>query len=199
MDQRGSSLMCVIDASVTLSWVYTDEHSAASDSLLARVADQGAVVPSLWRLEIASALQTGIKRKRIDATYRDAAIQKLLSLPIETDPDTNDFAWTTPLQLADVHQITVYDASYLELALRRGMPLATRDDQLAAAASSAGVILLPTRCIRLALFPPVVLSLRFFFIFCLSPLRRIILVRPCLLFLALTLIAPLPFRRKIAS
>jgi predicted nucleic acid-binding protein len=138
-------LICVIDASVSLSWVYTDEHSAASDALLARVADQGAVVPSLWRLEIASALQTGIKRKRIDAMYRDAVIQKLLSLPIETDPDTNDYAWTATLRLADIHQITVYDASYLELALRRGLPLATRDDQLAAAAASAGAILLPTR------------------------------------------------------
>jgi predicted nucleic acid-binding protein len=96
-------------------------------------------------LEIASALQNGIKRKRIDAAYRDYAIQKLLRLPIETDPDTNDYDWTTTLRLADVHRITVSDASYLELALRRGLPLATRDEQLAAAASSAGAILLPTR------------------------------------------------------
>lgn len=138
-------MICVIDASVALSWVYTDEHSAASDALLAQVADLGAAVPSLWRLEIANALQNGIKRKRIDAAYRDSAIQQLLSLPIETDPGTNDFAWTTTLQLADIHQITVYDASYLELTLRLGMPLATRDDQLAAAAASAGAILLPTR------------------------------------------------------
>jgi predicted nucleic acid-binding protein len=138
-------LICVIDASVTLSWVYSDEHSAASDALLARVADQGAVVPALWRLEIANALQSGIKRKRIDAAYRDSSIQILLRLPVEIDPDTNDHAWTTILHLADLHQITVYDASYLELALRRGLPLATRDDQLAAAAGSAGAILLPTR------------------------------------------------------
>ena len=138
-------MICVIDASVTLSWVYSDEHSAASDALLARVADQGAVVPALWRLEIANALQSGIKRKRIDAAYRDSSIQLLLRLPVEIDPDTNDHAWTTILHLADLHQITVYDASYLELALRRGLPLATRDDQLAAAAGSAGAILLPTR------------------------------------------------------
>ena len=138
-------MICVIDASVTLSWVYSDEHSADSDALLARVADQGAVVPALWRLEIANALQSGIKRKRIDAAYRDSSIQLLLRLPVETDPDTNDHAWTTTLHLADLHQITVYDASYLELALRRGLPLATRDDQLAAAAGSAGAILLPTR------------------------------------------------------
>ena len=138
-------MICVIDASVTLSWIYSDEHSAASDALLARVADRGAVVPQLWRLEVASALQNGIKRKRIVAAYRDSAIQQLLGLPIETDPDTNDYAWTTTLQLADIHHITVYDASYLELALRRGLPLATRDDQLAAAATAAGAILLPTR------------------------------------------------------
>jgi predicted nucleic acid-binding protein len=138
-------LICVIDASVALSWVYTDEQSAASDALLARVADRGAAVPSLWRLEIASGLQNGIKRKRIGAAYRDSAIQRLLSLPIESDPDTNVYAWTTTRRLADIHQITVYDASYLELALRRGLPLATRDDQLAAAAASAGAILLPTR------------------------------------------------------
>jgi predicted nucleic acid-binding protein len=138
-------LICVIDASVTLSWVYTDEHSASSDALLARVADQGAVVPALWRLEIANALQVGIKRKRIDATYRDAAIRRLVLLPIEIDPDTDDYAWTTTLQLAEAQQLTVYDASYLELTLRRRLPLATRDDQLAAAAASAGAILLPSR------------------------------------------------------
>jgi predicted nucleic acid-binding protein len=138
-------LICVIDASVTLSWVYTDEHSSASDALLARVAGQGAVVPALWRLEIANALQVGIKRKRIDATYRDAAIRKLVLLPIEIDPDTNDYAWTNTLQLAEAQQLTVYDASYLELTLRRRLPLATRDDQLAAAAASAGAILLPSR------------------------------------------------------
>lgn len=138
-------MICVIDASVTLSWVYTDEHSAASDALLAQVADKGAVVPALWRLEIANALQVGIKRKRIDNAYRDSTIQKFLRLPIEIDADTNDFAWTTTLKLAETHQITVYDASYLELALRRGLPLATRDDQLAASASRAGAILLPTR------------------------------------------------------
>jgi len=138
-------LICVIDASVTLSWVFTDEHSGVSDALLAQITERGAIVPQLWRLEIASALQNGLKRKRIVTSYRDFTIQKLLSLPIETDPDTNDHAWTTTLHLAALHGITVYDASYLELALRRGLPLATRDQQLAIAAASAGAILLPTR------------------------------------------------------
>jgi predicted nucleic acid-binding protein len=135
----------VIDASLALSWLFEDEQTPMSMNLLQQVTGTGGVVPPLWRLEIANALQNGIKRKRIDAAYRDSAIQKLLRLPIETDPDANNYAWTTTLQLADVHRITVYDASYLELALRRGLPLATRGEQLAAAAVSAGAILLPTR------------------------------------------------------
>jgi predicted nucleic acid-binding protein len=138
-------LICVIDASVSLSWVYSDEHSVVSDALLAQVAREGAVVPSLWRLEVASALQNGIKRKRIDVAYRDSSIQIFLRLPIEIDRETNDYAWTNTLQLADMYQLTVYDAAYLELALRRGLPLATRDEQLVTAAISAGATLLPTR------------------------------------------------------
>lgn len=135
----------VIDASVTISWLFADEQTPLCMNLLQRVSRDGAVVPSLWPLEIANALQNGIKRKRMDAAYRDSTIQRLLLLPIEIDPDTSEYAWTATLQLADVHRITVYDASYLELALRRGLPLATRDDQLAAAASAAGATLLPTR------------------------------------------------------
>lgn len=113
--------------------------------LLQQVSRTGAVVPSLWPLEIANALQNGIKRKRIDTAFRDSTIQRLLRLPIEIDPDTSEYAWTTTLRLADLHQITVYDASYLELALRRALPLATRDEDLAAAATSSGATLLPTR------------------------------------------------------
>lgn len=135
----------VIDASVAISWIFADEQTTLSMNLLQQVSMTGAVVPSLWPLEIANALQNGIKRKRMDAAYRDSTIQRLLLLPIEIDPDTNDYAWTTTLRLADAHQITVYDASYLELALRRNLPLATRDQELAAAATSAGVVLLPTR------------------------------------------------------
>jgi len=94
-------------------------------------------------LEIANALQNAIKRRHINPAYRDAVIQKLIRLPIATDPDTNEYAWTTTLQLAEVHQLAVYEASYLELTLRRLLPLATRDADLAAAAKTAGAILLP--------------------------------------------------------
>ena len=135
----------VIDASVAISWLFADEQTPSCMSLLQQVSRTGAVVPSLWPLEIANALQNGIKRKRIDTAFRDSTIQRLLRLPIEIDPDTSEYAWTTTLRLADLHQITVYDASYLELALRRALPLATRDEDLAAAATSSGATLLPTR------------------------------------------------------
>lgn len=135
----------VIDASVTLSWILREENMLAVDRLFAHVADEGAVVPGIWRLEVANALQVGIKRVRIDLAYRDAAIQKLALLPVEVDSETNEHAWTRTLHLSGVHGLTVYDAAYLELALRRGTSLATGDAKLAAAAQNAGVKLLLIR------------------------------------------------------
>jgi len=135
----------VVDASLALSWLFVDEQTPQSMSLLDKVAVSGAVVPALWRLEVANALQTSIKRQRISPAQRDASIQKLCVLPIEVDSETDSRAWTTTLHLADLHRITVYDACYLELSLRCGLPLATRDDRLAAAAGNAGAILLSTR------------------------------------------------------
>ena len=133
----------VIDASVALSWFLQDEQSPASDRLFALVAEEGAVVPSLWRLEIANALQVAVRRNRIDRAYRDGTIQRAGRLPIEVDPETDTHAWTRTLHLSERHDITVYDAAYLELALRRGVRLATRDRDLARAAINSGVTVLP--------------------------------------------------------
>lgn len=133
----------VVDASITLNWLLDDQQTTASDQLLDMVASNGAIVPSLWRLEIANALQAAVRRNRIDLTFRDAAIQRLQRLPIEVDPETDTQAWTATLHLSDRHGITVYDAAYLELALRRGVPLATRDQDLANAAVDSGITVLP--------------------------------------------------------
>lgn len=138
-------MIVVVDASLALSWMFADEQTPLCMGILQQVSRTGAVVPTLWRLEMANSLQTAVRRRRIDATYRDSMIQKLQLLPIEIDSETNEFAWTTTLHLAAIHRITVYDASYLELTIRRSLPLATRDDQLAAAAVAAGATLLPTR------------------------------------------------------
>jgi predicted nucleic acid-binding protein len=132
----------VIDSSVTLSWFFEDERSALADQVLRRVVEAGAVVPSLWRLEVANALQMAVRHKRIDAKFRDASIADLRVLPIAIDPDTDRHAWGSTLILAERCQLTLYDAAYLELAQRAGLPLASLDKQLRAASAAIGVALL---------------------------------------------------------
>ena len=132
----------VLDASLTMAWYFDDESTAATDALLDRVSDAGAVAPTVWRLEVANAFQTAIRRKRIDAAYRDGALTELALLPIAIDADTDTFAWTTTLRLAERFTLTVYDAAYLELAQRRSLPLATLDEPLRAAGHVLGVPLL---------------------------------------------------------
>ena len=134
----------VLDASFALSWYFEDERTPAADALLDRVADQGAMVPGLWRLEIANGLRTAIRRNRIDQGFRDRAIAQLARLPINVDPDTDRYAWTTILYLADRFALTPYDAAYVELAQRLMLPLATLDEQLRAAATALGIGLLGT-------------------------------------------------------
>jgi predicted nucleic acid-binding protein len=132
----------VLDPSLALSWYFEDERTPATDALLDRVVDEGAAVPGLWRLEIANGLRSAIRRKRIDKVFRDRAIAQLARLPITVDPDTDRYAWTTTIQLADRFGLTPYDAAYLELAQRLTLPLATLDEQLRAAAAELGVVLL---------------------------------------------------------
>ncbi len=132
----------VLDTSVALGWYFEDERTPALDGLLDRVVEAGAVVPGLWRLEIANGLQSALRRKRIDAAFRDAAIGHLTHLPIAVDPDTAANAWAATLHLADRHGLTLYDAAYLELARRRGLPLATLDGQLRQAAKAQGIVVL---------------------------------------------------------
>jgi predicted nucleic acid-binding protein len=131
----------VLDTSLALSWYFEDERTPAADALVDRVADQGATVPGLWRLEIANGLRTAIRRKRIDERF-PGAIAQLACLPITVDPDTDPYAWTTTLSLADRFALTPYDAAYVELAQRLMLPLATLDDPLRAAATALGVALL---------------------------------------------------------
>jgi predicted nucleic acid-binding protein len=131
----------VIDASLTLSWYFEDERTPAADALLNQVTNTGAVVLSLWRLETANGLQVAIRRKRIVA-FRDRALIHLTRLPITVDAETDAYAWTTTLQLADRFQLTLYDAAYLELAQRRALPLATLDSALRPATDALGLTLL---------------------------------------------------------
>jgi len=133
----------VLDSSITLAWFFEDERTEHADAVLRHVAKSGAVVPSLWRLEIANALQAAVRRKRIGAQFRDASLADLRALPIATDTETDRLAWGTILNVAEQSRLTLYDAAYLELAQRLRLPLASLDKELRAACRGAGVMLRP--------------------------------------------------------
>ena len=126
----------VVDSSITLAWYFKDEQTAASRAVLGRVAEGGAVVPGLWRFDVANALQTAVRRKRVDVGFCDRALAHLGTLGIATDIESEGHAWSASVKLAERHMLTVYDAAYLELAQRRRIPLATLDTALIRAANA---------------------------------------------------------------
>lgn len=132
----------VLDTSATIAWVYVGETSRPVREVFDQVTESGAWVPSIWRLEIANVLEMGVRRGRHDAAFREMTLADLALLSIQVDPHTNDRAWGATLRLAERHRLTVYDAAYLELALRRGLPLATLDHELRVAAKAENVTLL---------------------------------------------------------
>jgi predicted nucleic acid-binding protein len=129
----------VIDSSAALSWCFEDEATPASDVLFERVRDQGAVVPGLWHLEVANVLLQAEKRGRIAAGDVGMRLELIAELPITTDTETTARAWREILALARAEGLTTYDAAYLELAIRRGLPLQTKDEALIAAAGRSVV------------------------------------------------------------
>ena len=132
----------VLDTSATLASIYPGEQTAAIIEVFDQVTASGAWVPSLWRLEVANSLEMGVRRRRINASFRDATLADLELLPIQTDPETEKHAWHATLQLSQRHRLTIYDATYLELAMRRRLPFATLDRELRIAAKAESVALL---------------------------------------------------------
>ncbi len=132
----------VLDSSLALAWLFVDEKTEAAEAVLHSVAEAGAVVPNIWHLEIANTIQLAVRRRRIDGTVRDGFLSYLSALDISPDPETSARAWTSTLGLAERFSLTAYDAAYLELADRRGLPLATLDNELRGAADRLGVALL---------------------------------------------------------
>lgn len=129
----------VIDSSITLSWYFEDEITDAADAVLSRIGDEGAVAPSLWRFEVANGLLVAVRRKRISAAFRDQVLARLAQLDIVADPESDVHAWSASIRLSERHNLTVYDAAYLELAQRRRLDLATLDAALARAARAEAV------------------------------------------------------------
>ena len=132
----------VVDSSVALSWCFEDEASADTEAVLDQVRLRGAVVPGLWHVELANVLLQAEKRGRLTQSDVAEAIALVSRLRVTTDDETTTRAWREILSIARVEGLTAYDACYLELALRRGLSLATKDRALARAAKKSGVTLL---------------------------------------------------------
>jgi predicted nucleic acid-binding protein len=133
----------VIDASIALSWCFEDEASPETDGLFERVRDEGAIVPGLWHLELGNILLQAEKRGRITSKDVGVRLDLIAELPIVTDQETTARAWREILTMARADRLTTYDATYLELAVRRGLPLLTKDGELVRAAKRMGVQVLP--------------------------------------------------------
>ena len=129
----------VLDTSATLAWFFEDEASDAGWELLASAQQAGVWVPSLWALEVGNILLAAERRQRTTAARIAAFIDELADMPINVDQETMARAMRDVLMLARAERLTTYDAAYLELAMRRGLPLATKDAALAAAARRIGV------------------------------------------------------------
>ena len=129
----------VLDCSVTMSWVFPDEASAATDRLRESMIEGSAFVPALWPVEVGNVLLTATRRGRITADECPRICASLEALPIEIDPVSTSRAWGNALALARKHRLSGYDAMYLELVVRMRLPLATLDQALGAAGRAEGL------------------------------------------------------------
>ena len=130
----------VVDASVGFAWVYQGQATPETDQWLKDVAAGAMViVPALWYLEMSNVLLIAQRRHRLTAVQRKAALEKLTALQFTVDEEGARHAFGKTSELAEKYGLTIYDAIYLELALRRSLPLATRDEALKTAAKRCGV------------------------------------------------------------
>ena len=132
----------MIDASVALAWCFGDERTEATVSLLERLQTDAAAVPNLWHLEVANGLALAERRGRITPAESAELIALLEMIEIVVDGETPVRAFTRVLDLAREERLTAYDAAYLELAMRLGLPLASKDADLCDAAERLGVSVL---------------------------------------------------------
>ena len=130
----------IVDASVGFAWIYEGQATPETDELLNQVAAGATVVvPALWFLEMANVLLVAQRRHRLTAIQRKAALEKLTAMQFTMDEEGTRHAFGITSELAEKHGLTIYDATYLELALRRSLPLASRDEAVKTAARRCGV------------------------------------------------------------
>ncbi|KQP18126.1 type II toxin-antitoxin system VapC family toxin [Pseudorhodoferax sp. Leaf267] len=127
----------VVDASVAAAWFLPDEATLFTEAALELSVTSDVWVPALWMLEIGNLFISAQRRKRITAVQRQELVQAAAALRLRVDREPVDMVALDAL--AAQHGLTTYDATYLELAVRRSLPLATLDAALLKAMSSAGV------------------------------------------------------------
>lgn len=134
----------VLDASVTLAWFLEDQASQATDDLLLEHVTRGAAAPTLWRWECVNVLLKTARALSLPKTAVDEELALFRVHLDRTEVDAGDeAAFDRAVRLAVAHRLSSYDAAYLELAIRRGLPLATLDRALRRAAEAEGVAVLP--------------------------------------------------------
>ncbi len=129
----------ILDASITLAWCFSDEATPKTIALLERLEFESAMVPELWPLEVGNILIAAEKRKRISYANIKEFLSLLENLNIEIDTETASRGFSDIIFLAHSEKLTTYDAAYLELAMRYGLPLATKDIELIHVAKRLGV------------------------------------------------------------
>lgn len=133
----------VLDASVALAWCFPEEGTRGTEDILDLLTTGvSAITPSIWPFEVANALLVGERRKRLTVAQVTIVLRRISDLPILLDPARSDYVFDRVLSLARQEQLTEYDASYLELALRERLPLATLDERLHRAAKNTGIAVL---------------------------------------------------------
>lgn len=129
----------VVDSSVALTWLFPDEITPRTEELFHRITSQTFVVPDWWFVELTNVMAVAEKKGRITAEHSSGFIADLSAFDIDIDTAASSRAFAHLLPLCRAHGLTSYDAIYLDLALRRQLPLATLDQALRKAAKKAGV------------------------------------------------------------
>jgi predicted nucleic acid-binding protein len=132
----------VVDNSVVMAWCFRDESSPYADAVLERLDGGEAVVPAVWPLEVGNVLTMAARRGRLEPEEIPRILAMLAALPITVEQESPERMLTEILALARKRKLTTYDASYLDLAIRLGLPIATVDAALAKAARKCHVPLL---------------------------------------------------------
>lgn len=132
----------VLDNSISASWILEDEFDLYSSQVLDKLLSEPAIVPSIWVLEITNTMVAGFRRKRISPANQVSTVELLKSLPITVESSHGQNDLDRLMQLAQAYNLSVYNAAYLDLAIRLELPLANKESDLIKAAKVSSVDLL---------------------------------------------------------